>query len=101
MPHNVVTIRLPRQCWQLLVDPHTPVAIPAEIRILLQRASRVFVVRPRPHREYVLEMLQLHAWHLETILASARLAPDDPRHLAREQCLAAIDDGIRRSRTTN
>jgi hypothetical protein len=99
MPHKLVTIRLSRQYWQLLLDRNAPVAMRVEMRTLLEGARWVLVMRPRPHREYVIDMPRLHAWqladHVETL--RAMLAPADPRRAVFNRCLAAIETGIQRS----
>jgi hypothetical protein len=101
MPHNLVTIRLPGPYRQLLLDRNALVAMSVELRTLLERAPWVLVVRPRPHREYVVDMLRLHAWqladHVETL--RAMLASADPRREVFDRCLAAIETGIQRART--
>ena len=97
-PATPVTIELSKECLRFLLDTTT---VPVEeIRELLKAARWVLVVWPRLRRAYVIGMSRLQTLQLLGHISALResLSPGDPRSALCEQCIVAIETGIKHSR---
>ena len=100
MPLAPVTLHLSEECWRFLRAPHPGAStLRSDLRALLDRPPRLRVDVPNPEPRYSVDAMRVHVWQLIDHVASVygALLPDDPDRRMCEQCLAEIDESMRRS----